>query len=201
MNAATNETTFAVHTITAGCRAKRNANSPFHAGPYQENGALVLGESFLISDYRRMETLNDNRIADFVAVWEGEAGQWDLTAPLVIRFETIDVVVRPRATGKDLTVWLGCVNTDMPINATRNNTLANRFANRYGCLQWLSRSSLRPYIGAVVKRAWIETAGGAIGAQTACARALRFCLALEDGRILTLSNDRGALAITCVEQA
>mgnify|MGYP000843617067 FL=1 len=127
---------------------KHSFTSALHSGPFYEDGHLILANSFNtqaskddkehdIWNARVLKRLPGNYLVDVQRIWEGYDGRWLQNAPLLLRFETIDVVLSPESNGKGILVWTGYLDTNAPIFVMRNNSQVGRETNERSCLQWL----------------------------------------------------------------
>lgn len=152
------------------------------SGPRYEGGRLILSSSFAAPCAPQLSRITGSYLADVLWVWEGEDGQWEHKAPLILRFETCDVVVCAQAGKLTLALWTGRIDTSRRIDRQRNDTLAHREENDRSCLQWLSYQPLHTAIGhrAVRAETWRQGA--------------RFAVDLDFGWTLVMSAGKEGLA-------
>lgn len=127
-------------------RKKESFAVAINAGPFYEDNHLILANSFNkkadstthVWNRRVLKRLPGTYLVDIQRIWEGYDGRWVQNAPLLLRFETIDIVLTPSSDGKSIDVWTGYLDTNAPIYAQRNNSPEAIEANKYSCLNWLA---------------------------------------------------------------
>ena len=83
-------------------------------------------------------------LVDIQRIWEGYDGRWVNEAPLLLRFETIDVVLAPHHDNENINVWTGYLDTNAPVYEARNNSAENKQANEKASVK--IPESFRPLI-------------------------------------------------------
>lgn len=188
------------------------------SGPLYEDGHLILSESFRTAPDRTTEVWNgrvlshlpETPLIDVQCIWEGYDGNWIEGSPLLLRFETIDVVLAPDPDGKNITVWTGFLNTEEAVYAHRSTTDAEKKENEISCLNWLPFHRDDHLTGKQVTRAHLFTLISQ-PTSTRPSEKITFCkasddlakrsvfmLSLNDGRTCTFLNREGTIQL-CVQ--
>lgn len=125
---------------------KQAFTSALNSGPFYEDGHLILANSFNkaadaatdVWNERIFKRLAGSRLVDIQRIWEGYDGTWLAGTPLLLRFETIDVVLSPSRCDKSLQIWTGYLDTNASVYKVRNNSAKAKELNNNSCLKWLS---------------------------------------------------------------
>lgn len=191
---------------------KQAFNSALNSGPCYQDGHLILANSFnrpndVTSDVwngRIFKRLPGTYLVDIQRIWEGYDGRWMQDAPLLLRFETIDVVLAPHSNGSSLNVWTGFLDTNSPIFLQRNDSEAGKEANEQSCLQWLAYRRNANLVGkqvanvhllSLVQTSELSQSEATNSLQPVVSRSI-FSLTLEDNRTYTFINKQGNLVIS-----
>ena len=190
---------------------KQAFNSALNSGPSYQDGYLILANSFnrpndATSDAwnsRIFKRLPGTYLVDIQRIWEGYDGRWMQDAPLLLRFETIDVVLAPHSNGSSLNVWTGFLDTNTPIFLQRNDFEAGKEANEQSCLQWLAYRRDANLIGKQVANIHLLSLVQANELSQNTTNSLQpvvsrsiFSLTLEDNCTYTFINKQGNLVIS-----
>lgn len=177
--------------------------------PLIEDGHMILSESFNSQpdratnawNSRVIKRLSGTYLVDIQRIWEGYDGEWIQNGPLLLRFETIDVVLNPLPNSNEIIVWTGYLNTSLPVHVQRNNTRENKEENEQTCLQWLAYRNNSHLIGKQVSKAHLFSLIQGVDldcdsskAETIHSNAL-FSLTLEGGITYTFVNRNGCLVV------
>lgn len=141
------DTAFEALSNTTTTQSKKESfAAAINAGPFYEDNHLILANSFNEKadnathawNSRVLKRLPGTYLVDIQRIWEGYDGRWVQNTPLLLRFETIDIVLTPSADGKSISVWTGYLDTNAPVYVQRNNSPEAIEANKYSCLNWLT---------------------------------------------------------------
>ena len=177
--------------------------------PLVEDGHMILSESFNsrpdkstnIWNSRIIKRLANTYLVDVQRIWEGYDGQWIQEGPLLLRFETIDIVLSPLPSSNEIVVWTGYLDTSLPVYAQRNSTQEGKEINEQTCLQWLTYRNNQHLIGKRVNNAHLFSLiqGSGLASENALAETIQsnalFSLTLEGGDTYTFINKQGCLVV------
>ena len=185
---------------------KRTFISALNSGPFYGNGHLILGNSFNRSADKTTDVWNERifkrlpgtYLVDIQRIWEGYDGRWVNEAPLLLRFETIDVVLAPHHDNENINVWTGYLDTNAPVYEARNNSAENKQANENSCLHWLAYRRIKGLVGKQVQSIHMfsitKTTEKSPCEKIHSQRRL-FNLSLNDGHTYTFINKQGTITL------
>lgn len=175
------------------------------SGPKLAQGALVLDGSFRCGNAETLgggapedasvepssatgilESLENDYLADVLWVKECFEDAWVHEAPVVLRFESNDLVATPQPDGR-IGLWVGQLDTAAPILSCDGSTEEGRQRNEAACLAWL------PYAGPCAPIGSKFSVMRVLHADAAGGTAIE--LAFEEGQAIVLSNTTGKLHV------